>query len=290
MIGVGEILWDLLPQGRQLGGAPANFAYHASQLGSRGVVVSCVGSDEDGQAILSQLNRKGIEYLIEKSSRYPTGKVTVQMRAGVMPAYTIHRDAAWDHLRITDKHLQLAKAADVICYGSLAQRSSVSADAITKLISHTPDKTIRVFDINLRQDFYSKEVIKRLLTISTVVKLNDDEMEEIAAMLDLRGGESEKLAKLSDLFNLDLVILTKGRDGSRLFSKNIGDSSIGGADIGIVDTVGAGDSFTAAVATGLVRQFEIGVMHRLASRVAAYVCTKRGATPELPSVEELLKE
>lgn len=288
MVGIGELLWDLLPEGKQLGGAPANFAYHANQLGNRGVVVSSVGKDPAGEEILALLGDKDVHHMVTQNADHPTGTVTVEMSQDGIPTYTIHDNSAWDHLRLDERHTQLANEAQVVCFGTLAQRNSIAADSIQNFLSVTEPECMRMLDINLRQSYYSRESILKLLEIATVIKLNDEELIVLAEHCDLIGSETEMLRQLEEAFQLDLIILTKGADGSRLYSSTLGDSILHGVDLKVIDTVGAGDSFAAAVATGLCRQMSLQDTHLLATRVAAYVCQKAGATPQLPPLEKLL--
>ena len=288
MVGVGEILWDVLPHGKQLGGAPANFAYHACQLGNEGVVVSCVGDDDDGNEIIETLNNKNITHSLVIRDQYPTGTVGVKMDEGGIPSYTIYENTAWDHLVLNAAHLELAERADVICYGTLALRNRESRESILKFISHTQPQCTRIYDINLRQNYYSKEIIEILLFTSTILKLNSEELEVVRGMFGLAGNEDSLLQQLCRKFDLALIVLTAGADGSRLFSLDRGESAMKAVPTEVVDTVGAGDSFTAAVATGLFRKMSLTEIHSFAAKVSAYVCSRKGATPELPSVDQLL--
>ncbi len=288
MVGIGELLWDFLPEGKQLGGAPANFAYHANQLGNRGVVVSSVGNDPAGEEILAALVEKDVHHMVTRNADHPTGAVTVEMSLDGIPAYTIHENTAWDHLQLEKRHTQLANEAQVVCFGTLAQRNSITADSIQSFLSATEPECMRLLDINLRQSYYNRESILKLLGIASVIKLNDEELIVLAEYCGLIGSETEMLRQLEEEFQLDLIILTKGADGSRLYSSTLGDSILHGVDLKVVDTVGAGDSFAAAVATGICRKMSLQDAPLLATRVAAYVCQKTGATPQLPSLEKLL--
>lgn len=288
MVGVGEILWDMLPEGKQLGGAPANFACHATQLGNEGVIVSSVGNDSNGLEILKLLEKKNVSHLISSNNQYPTGIVSVDVDELGVPAYTIHEDAAWDHLLPGENHKKLAERADVICYGSLASRNPDSAQAISQCIAATSPQCLRIFDVNLRQDYFDAKMLHKLLNLSTILKLNDEELLVVAELLFLSGSETNLLQLLQHAYDLDLIILTKGEFGSRLFSMEKGNSIVEGHNIKVVDTVGAGDAFTAAVATGLCLDMPLHEMHHFAANVAAYVCSQAGAVPNLPSLGELV--
>ncbi len=289
MVGIGEILWDVLPSGKQLGGAPANFAYHTGQLDNRGVVISCIGKDEDGREILSTLDKKSIENSITISDRYPTGLVTVHMDKKGIPSYTIHEQVAWDYLELNPTHLSLAHTADVVCFGTLGQRNTVSANAIQNFLSETSSTCIKILDLNLRSPFYSVEIIVSLLNIATILKLNDDELIVVTKLLGFFGPETALLEQLQKTYSLDLIILTKGAEGSRLFDGSIGGTIMPGYPVEVVDTVGAGDSFTAAVATGLCHGMSLKEIHPFASKVAAFVCQHAGATPQLPKMESFFE-
>lgn len=288
MVGIGELLWDVLPQGKQLGGAPANFAYHANQLGNRGVVISSVGNDPDGDEILRQLDAKNIPHQVTQTRDYPTGTVSVEMGDDGIPSYTIQESSAWDHLQLNDKQEEIASQADVVCFGTLAQRNSASSDSIQRFISKTSDECVRLFDINLRQNYYNRVTIEHLLKCSSILKLNDEELLIVAYFFHLFGSETDMLEQVATIFQLDMVILTKGASGSRLYTLDMGDSIFNGVPLDIVDTVGAGDAFSAAVATGLCNKMDLQDIHLFATRVAAFVCQNAGATPELPSLDTLL--
>lgn len=288
MVGIGEILWDMLPHGKQLGGAPANFACHAAQLGNKGVIFSSVGNDSLGNEIIDALDKKKVQHLISVQDDYPTGTVSVDLDKEGVPTYTIHEDVAWDHIGLGKQHAELAATADVICYGSLACRHDDSATAIIECIKATPSTSIRLFDVNLRQDYYDRETILKLLELATVFKLNDEELLVVADFLDISGSETTLLQLIRHAFDLDLIILTKGEHGSRLFSQKLGDSILKGQQVKVVDTIGAGDSFAGAVATGLCLNMPLEKIHHFADNVAAYVCSQAGATPALPPLGELI--
>ncbi len=280
-IGIGEILWDLLPAGKQLGGAPANFAYHAQTLGSRGVVVSSVGKDELGQEILTRLKELQIySGHIAIDREHPTGTVTVELDSRGIPEYTINEDVAWDYIPLSEDLIELAQQADAVCFGSLCQRSEVSRSTIRLFLSATKEGCVRVFDINLRQSFFTGEDIVSLLGICNVLKLNDDELPVVADILGITGDESEILNQLLDRYGLRLIALTRSSQGSRLISE-ADDQSHPGFAVEVVDTVGAGDSFTAAVVMGLLQDDTLVDINEKANRIASFVCSQNGATPQL---------
>jgi len=283
LVGLGEILWDMLPTGKQLGGAPANFAYHAQALGSKGIVVSCIGDDELGKEILSQLGGLGLDcgYIaVDKAHR--TGTVTVKLDAKGVPDFTIHENVAWDFIPLDAGLLELAARADAVCFGALCQRSDVSRDTVRRFLKETKPDCLRIFDINIRQSYYSKDIVGAMLDTSNILKLNDDELPLVAELLDIKGSESEILAELVARYRLRLVVLTKGAEGSRLYGPD-GDSVCEGIPPEkIADTVGAGDAFTAAVAVGLLKSDGLEQINAHANRVASFVCSQNGATPKLP--------
>ncbi len=281
-IGVGEILWDLLPAGKQLGGATTNFAYHAHALGAEALVVSRVGDDALGREILDRLRSLGLSTAgITPDPRAPTGTVSVALDARGTPTFTIHENVAWDFIEAGDHVLREAAQADAVCFGSLAQRSPASRGAIRAVLQATPETALRIFDINLRQHFWSREIIEESLKLADVLKLNDDELPVVAKLCDLAGDEAAQLRQLAARFDLKAVALTKGAKGSSLL---VGDEfqSHPGAKLTIADTVGAGDAYTAALTMGLLAGRTSKAILDYAHRVADYVCTQPGATPPLP--------
>ena len=281
-IGIGEVLWDLFPDGKRLGGAPANCAYHAQALGARGIVVSAVGEDKLGREILVRLDEVGLDRrFIHVDTQHPTGRVTVTLDEHGKPDFVIHEEVAWDYIPFTEALRELARQADAVCYGSLGQRSAVSRESVRRFLGATRLDCLRVFDINLRQSFYSAEMIADMLDLSNVLKLNDAELRTVAGLLDIRGSDSAVLGDLIERYDLDVVALTLGADGSRLCTRD-GESSHAGVKVEVVDTVGAGDAFTAALILGLLRGDDLDEINEHANRVASYVCTQRGAMPEIP--------
>ena len=282
VIGLGEVLWDLLPGGKKFGGAPANFAYHAQALGAEAYVVSCVGDDELGDEILRQLDALGLsrEY-IAIDAEHPTGTVSVDLDARGKPSYVIHENVAWDFIRLRPEMIGQAQRADAVCFGSLAQRSPVSRVTIRDFVTSTRDDCLRIFDINLRQHYFNTDTIAASLEWATVLKLNDEELPVVAQRLSIQGAEKEILGTLCRRFNLDLIALTMGGEGAMLFTPE--ECSVqAGLPVEIADTVGAGDAFTAALAVGLMKGRDLDTINRHANRVACYVCSQPGATPPMP--------
>ncbi len=282
VIGIGELLWDLLPAGKQLGGAPANFAYHAHRLGAESLVVSGVGSDALGHEILLNFNRLGMRTDgISINPAVPTGTVGVELDAHGKPTFSIHDHVAWDLLVINDDLAGEAKRAEAICFGTLGQRHLIARAAIRSMLTLVPPTALRVFDINLRQHFWSKEQIAASLKLANVFKLNDDELPIVAQLFDLAGNEGSQLRQLAELFELRAVALTKAANGSLLL---VGDklASRAATAVVVVDTVGAGDSYTAALTMGLLAGHEPEQILECAHRIAGYVCTQPGAMPSMP--------
>lgn len=283
LVGLGEVLWDLLPEGKQLGGAPANFAYHACALGGCGVIASCVGTDELGREILGRLNSLGVgRRAVAVDHRHPTGTVTVELDARGNPRYQIHEDVAWDFIPPSPELLALAHRADAVCFGSLAQRSLASRETIRRFLAATRPDCLRLCDINLRQSYYDRDIITASLDTADVLKLNEEELLTVAELLELDGDEEQVLTALRGRFHLRLVVLTRGAGGSLLRAADR-ISVCQAAPVEVADTVGAGDSFTAVVAMGLLAGHDPDTIHRHAARIAGYVCTQSGGTPKIPA-------
>ncbi|RNC64935.1 carbohydrate kinase [Proteiniphilum sp. X52] len=280
IVGLGEILWDVFPGRKILGGAPANFAYHVSQFGFNGYALSAVGNDLLGKEILNSLEEKNLNHLIETTD-YPTGTVQVTLSGAGIPQYEICENVAWDNIPFTRRAENLAKSTAAVCFGSLAQRNKTSRETIRKFLKTVPDGCIKIFDINLRQHFYTKNIIEESLKISNVLKINDDEIKVVA---DLYGwkemNEQELCMQLLRRFALDIVILTKGTEGSFVFN-NEETSYQPTPKVQVADTVGAGDSFTAAFVAAFIHGRPIAEAHRFAVEVSAYVCQQHGAMPKL---------
>lgn len=277
IVGIGEILWDMLPSGKALGGAPANFAYHAGRLGEEGWAVSAVGDDALGREILDLVKSKGLRNLIAVTDK-PTGTVQVELDDRGVPVYNIMEDVAWDNIPFTPEMEELAKRADAVCFGSLVQRMNSRPSVMRFIRAMRPD-ALKVFDINLRQHYYSCEVIEESLMLADILKINDEEIRIVAGMLGLSDDAVTACRELIGNFGLRLVILTKGPEGSEVITA---DKVIpqGVDDVEIVDTVGAGDSFTAAFTVAYLRGDTLAEAQRLASATASYVCSRKGAMPE----------
>lgn len=283
IIGLGEILWDMLPGGKVLGGAPANFAYHCSQLGAEAHVISAIGEDDLGRDIRSKLNEIGLSGdAVHTHPELPTSTVTISLDEQGHPDYTIHEEVAWDAIPKDRKVMEMTAHADAICFGTLAQRSPVSKASIQTYLSGTGKPCIRVFDVNLRQHYYSAELIRESLVFADILKLNDDELQILKPILSLPGNEEQMILHLVHSFDLKLLALTRGSKGSSLYMDGKR-SDYRSEAIQAVDTVGAGDSFTAAMLMAFIQGEELGAMHRLAADLAAFVCTRKGATPGVPS-------
>ena len=280
IIGLGEILWDLLPGGRQLGGAPANFAYFANLLGERGIVASRVGNDELGREAFARLRRLGsaTEYL-QCDPDHPTGTVQVQVDVAGQPQFEISRPVAWDFLQWTSEWKQLAERADAVCFGSLAQRSPASRQTILQFLRATRPETLRVFDVNLRPPFYSEEVLAESLPLAGIIKLNHDELPVMSRLLGAAfTGERAAAEALLRRSGARLVCVTRGRCGSLLVSQQ-GAVEHPGFRVPVADTVGAGDAFTATLVHHHLRGASPQEMNEAANRVGAWVASQVGATP-----------
>ena len=276
IVGLGEILWDCLPEGKRLGGAPANFAFHAGLLGADTVAISAIGNDNLGDEILHELDRKGLHYLLPRVER-PTGTVQVQLDKDGIPSYEIKTGVAWDNIPFLPEIEQLAEKCNCVCYGSLAQRSEVSRNTIMEFLRHTSEDCLKIFDINLRQQFYTKELIHDNLLICNVLKINDEELDIVSELFDFSNiSVEDKCRRLLEKNHLDMVILTCGVNGSYVYTPDQ-KSFIETPKVEVADTVGAGDSFTSAFAASILEGNTIQEAHQLAVKVSAYLCTQKGA-------------
>jgi len=282
VVGIGEVLWDLLPVGKQLGGAPANLACHAHMLGADGFLVSAVGNDALGREICTRIDQLGLKSYITVTAQHPTGSVEVKLDCKGTPSYVIHEDVAWDHLTSSPTLDELAARVDAVCFGSLAQRGSISRRTIRKFLDSTSADCLRVFDINLRQSYYTKEVILTSLAKANTLKLNEEELAVLTGLLGFSGTSEKVLRELLVAFDLKYVALTRGERGSLIVTAEE-TVDYGGTHVDIKDTVGAGDAFTAAMVMGILRGLSPEDLNVLACQVGAFVCSQDGAVPALPS-------
>lgn len=288
VVGIGEVLYDVLPDGPRLGGAPANFAFHVSQMGLPAVAISAVGNDALGDQALEIFREKALPVIMPRVA-YPTGTVNVCLDDHGVPTYRFAPDVAWDHIPFTPEMEAVARKARCVCFGSLAQRGALTGsrdNTIRRFLDATPPRCIRIFDVNLRQRFYSREVLEDGLRRATILKINDEEQVELARLFaDCHLPADHKafsVALFSRYSSLQMVILTCGTEGSHVFSRDGQTSFRPTPHVKVADTVGAGDSFTAAFAAALVKSKTLSEAHSLAVRVSAYVCTQQGAMPRLP--------
>lgn len=280
LVGFGEVLWDMLPDGKKLGGAPANFAYHADQCGVESCMVSAIGDDELGQEIVDNLDAKKLNYVLEKVA-YPTGTVQVTVEDGI-PSYEIREGVAWDNIPMTDTLRDLAKRTRALCFGTLSQRSVVSRQCLHDFIEAMPkdDERLLVCDANLRQSFYSKEILDESMQLCNVLKINDEELVTLSRLFGYPGIDlKDKCWILLGKYNLKMLILTCGINGSYIFTPGHV-SFMPTPTVDVVDTVGAGDAFSAVLIASLLRGCSIKEAHHNAVEASAFVCTKSGGMPE----------
>ena len=280
---MGEALWDILPEGKKIGGAPANFAYHVSQFGLPSCVVSAIGDDPLGHEIIENFTSKGLNQLIAEVP-YPTGTVQVEIDQAGIPQYDIKENVAWDNIPYNNALEDLAKKTKAVCFGSLAQRNIVSRETINRFLDAMPknDNSLVVFDVNLRQGFYNKEILTNSMERCNILKINDEELVVVSRMFGYPGIDlQDKCWILLGKYNLKMLILTCGVNGSYVFTP--GKVSFQPTPkVEVEDTVGAGDSFTAAFIASILKGKSVEEAHATAVRTSAYVCTKKGAMPILP--------
>ncbi len=300
IVGLGEILFDCLPEGKKLGGAPANFAYHATQCGLNGIAVSAIGHDDDGERILSELSSHNLQVHLERVSQ-PTGTVQVTLSGNGIPQYDIRLGVAYDNIPWTPAIENIARNTRAVCFGSLAQRTATSRATVQKFLDTMPALgTLKVFDINLRQNWYSQEVVEESLRRCNVLKINDEEIVKVAAMYGMKpvrdvnaaATEAERLLQPVDFedqcrellhrYELQMIILTCGAYGSYVVTPEEM-SFLATPKVDVVDTVGAGDSFTGSFCAAILAGKSVAEAHRIGVDVAAFVCTQSGAMPEYPA-------
>lgn len=281
---MGEALWDVLPEGKKIGGAPANFAYHVSQFGLPSCVVSAVGDDLLGKEILENFTSKGLKFHID-TVPYPTGTVQVEIDQAGIPQYEIKENVAWDNIPYTASLENIASRTGAVCFGSLAQRNVVSRNTINRFLDAMPqdENSLVVFDVNLRQGFYNKEILCNSMKRCNILKINDEELVTVSRMFGYPGIDlQDKCWILLGKYNLKMLILTCGINGSYVFTP--GNVSFQPTPkVEVADTVGAGDSFTAAFISSILRGKSVTEAHRLAVETSAFVCTRQGAMPILPA-------
>ena len=284
VVGMGEALWDVLPDGKKIGGAPANFAYHVSQFGLPSCVVSAVGEDALGREIEENFTSKGLNHLIE-TVPYPTGTVQVEIDQAGIPQYEIKENVAWDNIPYTALLERLAQRTRAVCFGSLAQRNVVSRNTIDRFLDAMPrtDDSLVVFDVNLRQGFYNEDILRSSMERCNILKINDEELIAVSRMFGYPGIDlQDKCWILLGKYNLKMLILTCGINGSYVFTP--GNVSFQPTPkVEVADTVGAGDSFTAAFISGILKGRSVAEAHSCAVRTSAFVCTRPGAMPILPA-------
>lgn len=283
VVGMGEALWDVLPEGKKIGGAPANFAYHVSQFGLPSCVVSAIGDDALGKEIIENFTSKGLDQLIAEVP-YPTGTVQVEIDQTGIPLYDIKENVAWDNIPYTEHLDALAKRTMAVCFGSLAQRNVVSRETINHFLDTMPkdDDSLVVFDVNLRQGFYNKEILCKSMQNCNILKINEEELITVSRMFGYSGIDlQDKCWILLGKYNLKMLILTCGINGSYVFTP--GNVSFQPTPkVEVADTVGAGDSFTAAFIASILKGKSVTEAHTIAVKTSAFVCTQKGAMPILP--------
>ena len=281
IVGIGELLFDVFPDRKALGGAPTNFAYHCQQLGHQAISVSAIGRDTLGEEIKAELQARQLPAILQETD-YPTGTVQVTLSATGSPTYEISEGVAWDHIAFTDELRALAQRTDAVCFGSLAQRHEISRTAILSFLKAMPEGSLRIFDINLRLQYYTRETIHTSLEHADILKLNDEEVPIVARLLGLEGDMEAVCRQVLTDYGLRAVILTRGADGCSIYHEK-GRVFHPSACIEVADTVGAGDSFTAGFVSALLAGRSHLEAVALATRVAAFVCSHHGAMPTLPS-------
>ncbi len=291
VVGIGEILWDMLPEKKRLGGAPTNFASHAAAIGGQARIVSAIGQDQSGLDILERLSNKEINTQHIQFTEHPTGWVDVKICSNGHPEYIIHENVAWDYIPLSPQTIELAQTCDAVCFGSLAQRNPFSRESIQQFLANTREDCLRVFDINLRQHYYSREILENSFQAATILKLNDDELTVLRNLFELPEPQEAALQALLDQYQLDCIAFTEGARGSMMMDTN-NVSYCPAIPITVKDTIGAGDAFTATMVMGKLYGLSLEKINQLAGKVAAHVCSQAGATPTLPArlIAELKQE
>lgn len=277
VVGIGEIVWDMFPDGAVLGGAPLNFAFVAGELGCSSKIISAVGKDELAEATLDRISEIGIDTSTVQRNCLPTGRVLIQLDDKGIPQYEIVENVCWDQIRCSDNEKALVAEADAVCWGSLAQRSKASCDAVAEMLDAARPDCLKVFDINIRQHYYNREVLVRSLQRADVLKLNEDELPLVAEMFGLGGDAAAQIDALIRMFGLSMVIFTAGAAFSEIYGETGRLSHVDTPKVKVVDTVGAGDSFTAGFIASYLNGVSVPEAHERAVRISAYMCTQKGA-------------
>ena len=283
VLGIGEVLWDIFPAKNLqiMGGAPANFVFHTAQMGLQSLLISAVGKDNLGLALRKELEQHQIKHHLQTTD-YETGSVIVSLDLNGIPSYEIKEPVAWDFIDINENLIAVAKQAAAICFGSLAQRSEQSHKTILKIVNSTPSNALRILDINLRQHYYTKSIIESSMQACNVLKLNEVEIMQLPIILNWTADkESSIITHINHYYpNIHTLILTKGAEGSSIYNQEgICLSTLGTPNTTIVDTVGAGDAFTAAFVACILKGHCIAAAHQKAVELAAFVCSQVGAIP-----------
>jgi fructokinase len=281
IIGLGELIWDMLPEGKRMGGAPSNFAYISRLLGDEAAVASRVGRDALGMEAVERLERAGLSTgYVQLDAAHPTGTVGVRVGDGGEPHFNVNQNSAWDYLEWTREWEELAARADTVCFGTLGQRHPTARATITRFLEATRAGALRLFDVNLRHSFFTPDMLARSLALSTVVKLNAEELIAAASMLSLNTSDQPATARaLLERFQLDLVAVTRGERGSLLVAREGADEHAG-FQARVVDTIGCGDAFAAALAHCRRRRAPLALTNEIANRLGAWVAAHPGATPD----------
>ena len=283
IIGLGEALWDMLPEGKKLGGAPANFAYHAGQFGLNTMAVSALGEDSLAEETIAALEQNGLKYLMPRVP-YATGTVLVTLTGNGIPTYEIKENVAWDNIPFTAELEEIAKNCRAVCFGSLAQRNVVSRKTIQQFLDATPQDCLKICDINLRQQFFSKEILEQSFRRCNILKINDEELVVVARMFGYQDLDDAKVCEqIVKDYQLQMLVLTCGTNGSHVFTADGKHSFQDTPKVTVADTVGAGDSFTGSFCAAILNGKPVEEAHRIAVEVSAYVCTQNGAMPKYPA-------
>jgi fructokinase len=281
--GIGEVLWDVYPDAARFGGAPANFACHAAALGAEAWMASTVGVDELGDRALDALEGAGVECgTVERDGEHDTGQVLVTLDSSGHASYKFADDSAWDHVEWSAALESLAGRCDAVCFGTLGQRSPISRATIQRFVGATPQQALRMFDVNLRQQFFDRRTIDASLQVASAVKLNEEELPKVAELCEIYASTPRHmLRELVERYDLRLAALTCGVGGALLIARDE-ESTCPAVPTKVVDTVGAGDAFTATLVPDFLREMPLAEVNRHANAVASFVCSQPGAVVKLP--------